>query len=603
MLFRKGSILSVFIFTVAVLLLPAFSFAILSEDDNSNRESPYPSFLVDINATETIVMPGRPDRTSTTGGTGVFIAPNLVVTAAHVVAPTTYPLTGTEVVISDITVSGLSRGAREIPRERFVANVVDTVLSLGYNTAHAGEGNNARDDLAVLVLDRPLDVEVLRLPEEVGVTVAEHEELVGTLFGQMVADRAIIAEAYDGLFNADGSYTAFGMSELVQSPESDRNRQLMPSRIVLAGGRVNHDRTFAPFVRMRIPRPPLRLPGGWSRMSAPGALAGFSSEDFQLNFLMNREAFINDAYAAARRSPFHQGDSGSPFIARSPGGELYLAGVAQSITNSIAPNDDRIIFPVISTGSVVEILEIMELWDEDGMLRTGENVRFWRDPNGNVPTLENWNDDNGLVLAEIPEAGPSDEPISACEFSHSELCNYLNSVIEPDREYNVRALSMQIFAPEALVRPYDWDPRVSEYRVYGQLVYFSPGDYSYSSTTPNPIDDPVGSVFNFNNSAPWRVVVPYRHEGDPVTAIVPRPDSVQVQASSDAPMICLATPSGSGVFLRTVERSHAVIPEGNRTCILADEATMNENGTYDVPIEGVGGTITVELQIEPSTAL
>ncbi|MFT0140824.1 hypothetical protein ACEK07_46805, partial [Alcanivoracaceae bacterium MT1] len=80
---KKGRLIPALIFTLATVLFPIRSFAILLKNDGANMETSYPSFLANIRVA---TKDTSGDITNTTG-MGAFIGPDLVVTAAHLVVP------------------------------------------------------------------------------------------------------------------------------------------------------------------------------------------------------------------------------------------------------------------------------------------------------------------------------------------------------------------------------------------------------------------------------------------------------------------------------------------------------------------------------------
>ncbi|MFT0137334.1 hypothetical protein ACEK07_04710 [Alcanivoracaceae bacterium MT1] len=70
------------ILALATTLLPTTSFAILDEEGSTNRESPYRSFLADIE----LVSTDSSGQYYSSHGTGAFIAPSALYTIGNVVA-------------------------------------------------------------------------------------------------------------------------------------------------------------------------------------------------------------------------------------------------------------------------------------------------------------------------------------------------------------------------------------------------------------------------------------------------------------------------------------------------------------------------------------
>ncbi|MFT0138298.1 trypsin-like serine protease [Alcanivoracaceae bacterium MT1] len=600
----NGPLFTVFIFTLSILLFPATSLAILEQEGNTNRESPYPSFLADIE----LILTDSSGQYDSSHGTGAFIAPNVVVTAAHVVTP---PPGYQQVAI---VVTALERG--EGGQRPQPIRILHSQNAEGY-LPDAQLESPVGSDMAVLVLPRALDVDVLHLPEEVGVTVEEHDEMAGTVYGQMIPDRERIGEAYDQLFEADGQLTQMGWEEFESGPDGDLRRQSAASNIILSGALPNEHRSgdgaFAPFVRIRIPRAPQSLQGP---MAPPHVLAGIPRDGTTANLQMDRETFITTAYAAARRLPFHLGDSGAPLISRAPGGELYLAGVISMAWPATSDEGETFFELAISTGSAHNILDTIHrahpdfriLNGEEGIVRP-ENVSFWADPNGNVPTLANWRDDDGLLLAELPDDLPDEENVaqlcSPIGPNHSDFCRRLRS--EPTTEYDVRVISMTVDAPNRFVNPDGSHPLESsqqtQYRISGQIVYFSPQDVSYNSTTESPFDEnPPGRALSIPEATPVRLTMENLHETESDLYFPGSSTSATITANETDPMFCIGTPPESGVFAHTANSTEVVIPGGQASCIVANETTRNSSdNSYDIHLEGPDSNdVTVTLSIELS---
>ncbi|MFT0137320.1 trypsin-like serine peptidase [Alcanivoracaceae bacterium MT1] len=584
---RRGGILPALILALAATLFPSSSFAIRVGE----TETPYPTFLADIQVTIEVIRPGQRAQQAQITGTGAFIAPNLVVTAAHMIREPDVE-DGAQAVITDITVTGVSRNGR-----RFVTAVVEDYAATS-DLRPEGLPQPAGADIAVLELRNPMDVEVLYLPHELGIGMDTQQELVGTVYGQRIPDREHIEQAYDQLFNADLSFTDEGRRLIESRPDAEARNLWMPSEIVEAGTVANLSSMSAPFVRMRVPHSPQLLADPWF-------FVGTFPESFLLTFNTGRQGFIDSAYQAASRLPFHRGDSGAPFVSRAPSGQMYLAGVVSGMVSEmlsgVGESGHFIYRPAIATEDLTELLS-QRMGLTQGINR--DNTIFWADPHGTVPTLDNWNDDTGVRLdalpSDLPGWPPAESRVTLCNLNdllNSDFCRYLRGTLTSN--YTIRPISMHVEAPDAEFYPYPSDPDLGEYRLHGQISYYSPENITYNSTTTSPMDTPLGWAFNFSESTPVRI------RGSASGTRYLDPNTLHVQADEGAPTICLATPSESGVFARVgagIGRNQTIVPGGQSSCIIANETTRNANGTYDIPLEGDGGTITFQMQIEPATA-
>ncbi|MFT0140825.1 trypsin-like serine protease [Alcanivoracaceae bacterium MT1] len=596
---RQSIILSVFILALAAILFPTASFAI----QDRATAVPRPSFLVEITVKVTTTLPSGRVIQGFRHGAGALIAQDLVVTAAHIIDENS-SVNGESHEITGITINGFNRN-----EEGFLANVEMGRFFATDDLRPDGAVAPLGGDIAVLQLANGgvENVEVLRLAREVGVNVAEQRELVGTLFGVRTPDRRVIERAYDRLFNADGAeLTETGRREFEQRPDGARRRTAMPNDIVLHGTTISRDPGGSPFVGMRIPQTP-------ATVGDPNLFAGLFTElRPSLNFAV-RSTFLNNAHEAAQRLPFHIGDSGAPFVSVAPNGEFYLAGVASRIRHS-RNNDIFTYTPMIATEDPTDLIrEFFGRADLNPSRDSGRGVVFWDPVTSNVATLEIWDSFGGVDLARLPDDWRTTSALSGvCESNdavESQFCADLQS--PPSSDYSVRPVSIVVNAPnrEVLTTQYSPSSPAStsrEYRIHGQITYFSPED-NFQNVTSNPprYEDSNGLVINIPQSAPRRLTIGSNGDDSTSESDLYFPTSfsdVTISANATEPTFCIGTPSG--VHANTATTTEILIPENRRSCISINETNRAPNDQYDLTLDGYnqGETLMVTLAIVDLTS-
>ncbi|MFT0138292.1 hypothetical protein ACEK07_15370 [Alcanivoracaceae bacterium MT1] len=521
-------------------------------------ERPYPSFLTNI-IVETQTSP-EAQYNRVDSGTGAFISPNLVVTAAHVVSPRHGEL-NRRMRVSGVTNNG----------EIFEANVLEAHFASGYPVHFNADGSRppvpGGSDVAVLLLDQSvLNIDHLRLPEEVGITISEQQELAGTVYGQRIPSRAVIAENYDRITSPEGR--AF----MARNPDRVRS---IPSQIVLSGSIRNSEPLFhgAPFL-------PVQLQRNTQPRVGDNVFSGQTNTPVALNLDMGREDFINMAYSAALGIPFHGGDSGAPFVSVTATGETYLAGLVQSADSVRYANGTFRFISHVSTGNVSAILREM---GQAGALNRGPSPRFWRDRYGHVARSGNQQNNDISPLEPANETRPL-EQFEPCDLSDSDFCRYWQTM-----EYHITPVAIRVDAPDGLSYP-NFDASHSEYRIYGQINFFSPEDE----------EDLTGQVLDVPSSTPRRLPLEYSDTSESDSVPLGSATGATITANMTDPMICLSTPSESGVSSTAVVRHYSIVPGGTTTCTVLNETNRNVSGTYDAHLEGPGGNIIVELDVQAS---
>ncbi|MFT0137335.1 hypothetical protein ACEK07_04715 [Alcanivoracaceae bacterium MT1] len=600
MLFRKGLLAPSLIFFLTVTLFPDSSFAI----QTGNREAS-PSFLVDIKTTVRTTYSDGTFMEETNVGGGALISHDLVVTAAHVIRAR--PLSeedirrGTRREITNVFVIGTDMNGYHFT---FEPTHYAAISDLYPNPNEDMRGH----DIAILAvpIDREHAIEFLPLPHEVGVAVSEQREVTGTIYGQRIPDRAPIERAYDQLFTPEGRLTDLGRREFENPDDGPYRRWRIANELVLNGSVNNRRGQPAPFVRMRIPHSP--RPAG-----EPDLFAGELPQRGILSFDMDREEYINRAFSASEMLPTHAGDSGSPFVSRSPNGQPFLAGVVSRIFCEGCDNEGvssvyRFI-PGISTADLHVLLR-----ERFGNVHLDPNRTLWRDPANNVPSANTWSDDNGVHLSELPDdwlredaAPPLCDPDASRD---SRFCRCLQR--EPNGTYEITATEIGVRGPSAATfSPLDSS---EEFRLYGEIAYYSPQNDEYNDQVSSPINEPEGIAFVAPQAAPRRFIVGHTEtNGERETNgffPIRSSETVLISADEEDPVICLATPDVSGVFTNAgagVERVHTLVPGGETACIVPSETTSRYGGgnvTHDVWLGNDEHTEGVEilLDIKPSTA-
>ncbi|MFT0137318.1 hypothetical protein ACEK07_04630, partial [Alcanivoracaceae bacterium MT1] len=516
------------------------------------------------------------DITNTTG-MGAFIGPDLVVTAAHLVVP------HDDTDSSGVVVTGVRRdGTAFAERVKAIHYAADFPVPY-----HAGYPVGS--DVAVLQLHSPIfGLDILHLPEDLGVNVGQQESIIGTVYGQMIPSREFIESAYDRLITAEGQLTDEGRREFEERSDGPERRQWMPGEIAINGAvRVKHPWTDgAPFVRIQVPR------------SGDNVFSGETDIAVGLTMDMEREKFIEGAYFVAENLPFHQGDSGAPFVSITENGEAYLAGVVSDERSRRDATESTLFRPRVSgvaTGSVFNILQRIGL---NGARTDRDGWGFWANPNNSVAHENNWNVRNGdITLLNMPEP-PEESYQKTCESSGSAFCRYLRS--EPTREYFIKPVSIAI-------KFYGEDAGTDE--MFGTITYFSPqNDPKHSSGQSE-------SIFN----APGPYVMDYPN--DPyishknIQGITPLQQTdgateATITANVSAPIICLNTHSEYGIG-NIVYKLNLIryIDARQVQCTVLDESMLGSDGAvYDVSMDrkqddGPGKvgptTVTVRFRVEP----
>lgn len=596
MVSRKSMAMSVFLFTLVAALFPSVSCAI----QTGNAEDPRPSFLVDIKVTVKTTFPNGSIDTEIIDGTGAFVAQDLVVTAAHVIDPP--PLSeeerqnGTQRAIMNVFVIGTNRNG-----ENF------TLMSERYRTIsdlHPGEESVPLGrDIAILEISDPSEninnVDVLPLPHEVHVNVSEQGELIGTVYGSRIPDRAAIEEGYEVFFDPDGQLTDVGREEFEENPYGQVIRRRMATELVMDGVRPNRVGQPAPFVRLRIPHSP-------QGPAEPNLFAGVLPERATLTFDMAREDYINNAVRAAERLPFHAGDSGSPFVSRSPSGQPYLAGVVSSLAcqgcRIDGEGDDDFKFTaLIATEDLRELLRdgFERDADLDRYRNVERNISLWNDPLNNVPTADTWSDDNNTRLNGLENDGlASVSPLLCSPNASVDLrsCRYLQRA--PGRTYEVTAEYIFLSGPEAATNG------SGEFRVSGQIGFYSPQNYDYNSVTSSPTDEPAGYAFNVPSGAPRRMLVNERQDNgrnDSEVATVRSSETVTISAAEHNPIICLATSRTVGLL---TSGGFVLVPPSEESCIIpssTNRSCTGDNETHAIWLGGEEEGALVFVDITPNT--
>ncbi|MFT0138309.1 hypothetical protein ACEK07_15470, partial [Alcanivoracaceae bacterium MT1] len=528
------------------------------------------------------------DITNTTG-MGAFIGPDLVVTAAHLVVP------HDDTDSSGVVVTGVRRDGT-VFAERVKAIHYAADFPVPY---HAGYPVGS--DVAVLQLHSPIfGLDILHLPEDLGVNVGQQESIIGTVYGQMIPSREFIESAYDRLITAEGQLTDEGRREFEERSDGPERRLWMPGEIAINGAvRVKHPwKDGAPFVRIQVPR------------SGDNVFSGETDIAVGLTMDMEREKFIDGAYFVAENLPFHQGDSGAPFVSITENGEAYLAGVVSDERSRRDATESTLFRPRVSGVATGSVFNILQRIGPDRPRTVTDDWGFWANPNNSVAHESNWNVRNGDIrLLNMPEP-PEESYQKTCESSDSAFCRYLRS--EPTREYKVTPLAIQVNRDMGTLNPYG-----GIYIINGILRYFSPqSDFDHATQKSQSVfDAPNPHVMRlpvYDPKAPYRKVIA-RKAGP--SGLMPYTDfspflphegaaEATIRANVDAPMICLITPSDHGVGNGPYPTGGEILidPQGLQ-CTVLDERTGGANGTYLVPItprEGFGGaTVTIQFRVEP----
>ncbi|MFT0137328.1 trypsin-like serine protease [Alcanivoracaceae bacterium MT1] len=583
MRFRKGALFSAPIFTLIIVLFPTTSLAIALKNDGANREAPYPSFLANIRVA---TQDGSGSTTNTTG-TGAFIAPNLVVTAAHLVVPHS----GDE--SKGIVVSGVRRNGTA-----FAERVKGVHYASGFPVPYH-PGYPVGSDVAVLELHSPIfGLDILHLPDDLGVNVGQQDSIVGTVYGQMTPSRERIEQAYDRLFTPEGEFTDEGRREFEERADGPERLQWMPSEIAInAANRSAHPwKDGAPFIRIQVPR------------SGDDAFSGEAHIMIDLNMDTAREQFVSDAYYMASHLPFHQGDSGAPFISITENGEAYLAGVLSDERSKRHALGFTLVRPRVSSISTGRVSDILMRMGPDGARTDKEGWGFWSDPNNTVAHVDNWDERGGdTKLIDVPEP-PDVSYQKTCESSDSGFCRYLRS--EPTREYLVKPVSMEISGAS----PSD---RYGAFSLMGTIGYFSPqNDPDHISRGEESIFDTPGPyVMNFpgpgNRKKLWKTNMTLPDGGYVYSADLYPSDGAEeaiITANASTPMICLNTENGIVDGEPSDDVFGVLLIGANKVqCTTLDESTRRPYSTlHDVSIVREGQrygsylpTITVQFHVEP----
>jgi len=412
----------------------------------------------------------------------------------------------------------------------------------------------------------------------------------------MIPDRERIERAYDWLFTPEGSLTDDGRHELEQRTDGPDRRKWIPSEIAVHGAVRNPHPWYdgAPYVRMKVPR------------SGNDAFGGEVNLFVVQNFDMEREKFIDATYRLASGLPFHQGDSGAPFVSITEDGDAYLAGVVSDERSRPGALDSTYVRPRVSSVSTGSVSDILLRMGQYGDRTNKDEWEFWVDPNNSVADEDNWDEKKGdMKLLAIPEA-TNDEYYETCESSGSSFCRYLRS--EPTREYTVTPVSLQVTSPPGETNPYG-----GVYILYGTISYFSPQNDpdNFTGNMGSTVDSSSSYAMNLPIENPLRKVIARAlgpdgrlAEHTDYSPLLP-PQGVNeaiITANIDSPTICLASSSGVGNRAFRHPLGYELISPKMMQCTVLDELTKNADVEhYNIPIDQTesGARISVQFSIEP----
>ncbi|EFL09442.1 RICIN domain-containing protein [Streptomyces sp. AA4] len=536
----------------------------------TERYEPVPSFLARFSVTHD----SEDGSTSTRSvGSGAFIAPDLVVTAAHVVAQRT---SRDQAVRATVSVTQRNGTVATVP-------VAEMRIAQGYplpgGTPSTPE-NRISNDLAVVRLQRPVDnIEFLRLPSDADVNVNDADRIVATLFGRMVPSEQRITDTFHQV-NNDRNGGAIN---------SDQQRALL-ARITGGGApadQLNVQSPGTPIVRLSIPR------------LGSNRYGGLAAQRFR--FMYNDpEQAIPGLVAASRQAVSHRGDSGSPLVGWAHG-EAYLAGVTSNSWYQFNSNDEFRNGAQFSTASVETILRSMGRYDN----RPRDN--FWNDPVPLIPSNANPRNYVPLYTPSSPELTVND-PTRGNNFADAQECdNPLCHYVAEDEElstYSVRPRSLRVA---------DGGDSGGEYEVYGQLAIFSPQDnppYTVLNNSAYPAPGGLREV-HLGIAGPRFFDVPEEHPVDiPIGpdgnnsrdySLPNSSTAIPIQSSQANPTFCIATPTAHGLYEADSGNDDTIVPTGQISCVNASASNANPDGTYNIQLNGSTGSVTVTLEVTRPT--